>query len=139
MPALGPHSRQAGEDSIKLALDGRQFGRLVKRPIPAEAFDTYCLPVLEDDGILADAQKVMSSAADEPIQAAAAQLIQSFDRPVLFAWAGEDNFFSLENARRYAGELKNGRVELISDAFSFTPEDQPQKLADVIARFVDNA
>jgi hypothetical protein len=41
--------------------------------------------------------------------------------------------FPLANARRYAGELAGGRVVLIPDAYSFTPEDQPGRLATAIA------
>ena len=47
-----------------------------------------------------------------------------------------DNFFPLENAQRYGRELKQGRVQIIPDAYSFTPEDQPRLLAEAIARFV---
>jgi pimeloyl-ACP methyl ester carboxylesterase len=45
--------------------------------------------------------------------------------------------FPLANAERYAGELDGGRVVLIPDAYSFTPEDQPQRLAAAIAEFCD--
>jgi hypothetical protein len=32
--------------------------------------------------------------------------------------------------------LSNARVETIADAYSFTAEDQPEKLADLIAAFM---
>jgi pimeloyl-ACP methyl ester carboxylesterase len=51
----------------------------------------------------------------------------------LFVWSPEDKFFSLPNARRYADTLRQGSVILIEDAYSFTPEDQPQRLAAAIA------
>ena len=111
------------------------FGRLAKRPLADDASDSYCLPVLEDDGVLADVEKVMGSASQNYVQEAGETLIKSFRGPVLFACAAEDNFFPLENARRYARELKQARVEIIPDAFSFTPEDQPRLLAEAIARF----
>jgi pimeloyl-ACP methyl ester carboxylesterase len=43
--------------------------------------------------------------------------------------------FVPEHARRYADALPDGRLELIADAYSFTPEDQPAALADALARF----
>ena len=77
----------------------------------------------------------MSSAHSAPVHAAGAQLIESFDRPVLLVWGHEDQVFSPTNASRYAEALPNGRLELIEDAYSFTPEDQPLALAQAIAAF----
>ena len=79
----------------------------------------------------------MSTAASAPVHAAGRRLIADFDRPVLFAWGPEDRVFPLANAQRYAGELADGRVAKIADAYSFTPEDQPQRLATAIADFCE--
>ncbi len=62
-------------------------------------------------------------------------VIATFDRPVLLAWSPEDRVFAPADARRYADELRHGELVLIEDAYSFTPEDQPARLADAIARF----
>jgi pimeloyl-ACP methyl ester carboxylesterase len=110
----------------------RAFGRLIKRLPGDDVFDSYCLPLLEDDGILADAEKAWGSASETYVAEAGAKLISNFKRPVLFTWATEDIFFSLENARRFAGELHDGRIEPISDSFSFTPEDKPKEIASLI-------
>jgi pimeloyl-ACP methyl ester carboxylesterase len=77
----------------------------------------------------------MSSASSAPVHAAGAKLIESFHGPVLLAWSPEDRVFAPENARRYAEALHDGRLELIEDAYSFTPEDQPAALAEAITRF----
>jgi len=55
---------------------------------------------------------------------------------VLLAWAVEDSVFPLAHAQRYAAALSNARVEEITDAFSFTPEDQPEKLSALIDSFI---
>jgi len=81
----------------------------------------------------------MSSASSEPVHAAGRDLIAGFERPVLFAWGPEDQVFPLANARRYAGELAGGRVALVPDAYSFTPEDQPGRLATAIAELCAEA
>jgi len=111
------------------------YGLLVKRPIDPGVWDGYALPALEDDAILRDVAKVMSSASSAPVHAAGAQLIESFAGPVLLAWSPEDRVFPPANAARYAEALHDGRVELIEDAYSFTPEDQPVALAAAIAGF----
>jgi pimeloyl-ACP methyl ester carboxylesterase len=112
------------------------YGLLLKRPIDDLAFDSYVLPCLRDDLVLRDATKVMSSASAVALHEAGLRLIADFDRPVLFAWSPEDRVFPVEKAKAYAARLKQGRVALIDDAYSFTPEDQPQALARAIATFV---
>jgi pimeloyl-ACP methyl ester carboxylesterase len=113
------------------------YGRLAKRPIDDVVSDTYALPALRDARILRDASKVMKSADERYVEAAGQALIRNFSRPVAFFWSKEDHFFPLENAHRYAAELADGRVELVSDAFSFTPEDQPEQLARLLQRFAE--
>jgi pimeloyl-ACP methyl ester carboxylesterase len=111
------------------------YGLLIKHPIDNLVSDSYALPCVTDPDILRDTAKVMSSTASEPVHAAGQHLIANFDRPVLFAWGPDDQVFPLANARRYAGALAGGRVELIPDAYSFTPEDQPELLATAIEQF----
>lgn len=109
------------------------YGLLAKHPLEQQASDSYALPPSCNDGVLRDVAKVMSSARSEPVHTAGQSLIESFAKPVLFAWSKEDPVFPLANARRYAAALKDGRVAVVEDAFSFTPEDQPVWLADTIA------
>jgi pimeloyl-ACP methyl ester carboxylesterase len=115
------------------------YGLLIKHRIDDLVSDSYALPCVTDPALLHDTAKVMSSASSEPVHAAGQRLIDTFDRPVLFAWGPDDQVFPLANARRYAGELAAGQVALIPDAFSFTPEDQPQRLATAIAEFCARA
>ena len=67
--------------------------------------------------------------------AAAAKLGQ-FDRPVLLAWIRGDRFFPLDLAQRLMAEFPNARLEVIDDARTFVPEDQPGRLAQLIGSFV---
>lgn len=121
-------------DPANRRLEGA-YGLLIKHPLDAEVWDGYALPALEDDGILHDVAKVMSSASSAPVHAAGQRLIESFRGSVLFAWSPEDRVFPPANAARYAEALHDGRVALIEDAYSFTPEDQPAALAAAIADF----
>ena len=111
------------------------FGLLIKHPIEDIVSDSYALPCVSDPKILRDTGKVMSSATSAPVQEAGRRLIAEFKRPVLFAWSPEDQGFAPADARRYAEALGDGRVILIDDAYSFTPEDQPDRLAKEIAKF----
>jgi pimeloyl-ACP methyl ester carboxylesterase len=111
------------------------YGCLIKHPLDDLVSDSYVLPCLTNPDVLRDIGKVMASAASDPVHEAGRSLISSFDRPVLFAWGPEDQVFPLAHAERYARALADGQIAVIPDAFSFTPEDQPERLAAALARF----
>ena len=54
---------------------------------------------------------------------------------VLLAWASEDRVFPVRDAERLLADLPNARLELIGDSYTFTPEDQPRQLAELVAAF----
>lgn len=115
------------------------YGRLIKHPIPREVSDSYALPALRDAGVLRDTARVWSSASSEPVHQAGQRLMEDGELPVLFAWSPEDSIFPVDNARRYASQLRRGEVKLIDDAYAFTPEDQPSRLAQIIAEFASGS
>ena len=147
-PAPFTGLRQAAQSTefLKQALQGLRsrerrlrpeaFGLLAKHPIEDAVFDSYCLPVIEDDAILHDIAKAMRSASETHVKRAAETLVARFRKPVLLAWAVEDSVFPLAHAQNYAAALPNARIEEIVNAFSFTPEDQPEKLSGLIACFI---
>ncbi|HEY2387336.1 MAG TPA: alpha/beta hydrolase [Candidatus Binatia bacterium] len=108
------------------------YGLLWKRPVDDRVTDTYALPCLRSREVLRDVAKVMSSASSAPLHEAGRKLVAAFRRAVRFAWSPEDRVFPIAHAERYASELADGRVGTIDDAYSFTPEDQPLRLAELI-------
>jgi pimeloyl-ACP methyl ester carboxylesterase len=112
------------------------FGLLIKHSIEDAASDSYALPALELEGVCRDATRVMPPASQTYVAAAGDLLIDDFTGTVTFIWPTEDVFFSLDNVRRYAAELRHGRVELVEDAFAFTPEDQPNRFAELVSRAI---
>lgn len=109
------------------------FGHLIKYPIADEVLDSYALPALDLPDVCRDICKAMSTASQASVSAAGRRLIADFKGPVLFVWPTEDRFFSLDNIRRYAGELANSKLALVEDSFAFTLEDQPSRMAELIA------
>ena len=67
----------------------------------------------------------------------AAQRLRGSELPILFTWAPGDRLFPISYAERLAGEVANARIVQIPDAGTFVPLDQPERLADEIAAFVD--
>jgi pimeloyl-ACP methyl ester carboxylesterase len=111
------------------------FGLLIKHPVEDVVSDSYALPAISDPAILRDTATVMSTASSGPVVEAGRALIGHFRRPVLLAWSPEDQVFAPAEAARYAAALNDGRMAWIEDAYSFTPEDQPERLAEEIAAF----
>jgi pimeloyl-ACP methyl ester carboxylesterase len=111
------------------------FGLLIKHPIDERVSDSYALPCSESAEILRDTAKVMASASAAPVRAAGRALIERFKASVLLVWSPDDKVFALADAERYAHSLADGRLVLVEDAYSFTPEDQPEGLAEAIAAF----
>lgn len=111
------------------------YGALTRRPVPDEVLEGWVAPALEDRGVRADVIAFLR-AIDSRDTLAAAERLREFHRPVLIAWAPEDRFFKLRFAERLAGDLPDARLERIEDSLTFVPEDQPERLADLIAAFV---
>ena len=68
----------------------------------------------------------------------AAEKLSSSDLPVLLTWAPGDKLFPIKYAERLARETPNARIVEIPDASTFVALDQPQRLADEIASFVES-
>jgi pimeloyl-ACP methyl ester carboxylesterase len=110
------------------------FGWLAKRPIEPEAEDTYVLAALADAGVMADLRRVLVG-IDARHTNAAADALGRFERPALIAWSREDRFFPPRHAEEMAATLPDARLEWIDDSYTFSPEDQPARLAKLIAGF----
>jgi pimeloyl-ACP methyl ester carboxylesterase len=111
------------------------FGWLTKRPIERPAEDSYILPAIEDPSVRRDVRAFLRSASTADTNAAADRLGE-FLEPALIAWAREDRVFPLGDGRSIAGDLPNSRFELVDDAYTFSMEDNPSQLAEMIAGFV---
>ncbi|HEX2393421.1 MAG TPA: alpha/beta hydrolase [Solirubrobacterales bacterium] len=105
---------------------------LTKRPIPAEVSDANALPALKNSGVRRDARQVMVG-MNKRYTLEASERFGEFDKPVLVAWSQEDRFFSPKYAKRLAEAFPKARLEWIDDAYTFSPEDQPERLAELIA------
>ncbi len=112
------------------------FGWLTKRPIETKiVMGSYLRPCLTNPRIRHDTRKVLKGVSNKYTMAAAEKFGQ-FTRPVLIAWAPEDRIFPWKYAERLAKAFPNARLERIEDSYTFVPEDQPQKLAQLIGSFV---
>jgi len=111
------------------------FGWLTTGPIDADAEDSYVLPVLTRSEIRRDVRGLLGG-LDPAHTLDAATKLTAWDRPALIAWSAEDRFFPREHAERLAKLIPGARLEWIEGARTFSPEDRPERLAELIRDFV---
>lgn len=111
------------------------YGLLVKRPIDGDVSARYLHSALTSPRIRRDTAKILAGIHPRYTLEAARRLAD-FKKPVLLAWATEDRLFPADHARRMAAILPDARLEAIDDSYSFVPEDQPERLSELIADFV---
>jgi pimeloyl-ACP methyl ester carboxylesterase len=111
------------------------FGWLTNEPIEREADDSYVLPVLTSGEIRRDTRRFLNGFDRAELLDAAAKLA-SWDKPALIAWSRDDRFFPAQHAERLATLIPKARLEWIEGARTFSPEDRPERLAELIATFV---
>jgi pimeloyl-ACP methyl ester carboxylesterase len=110
------------------------YGWLTNEPIEREADDSYVLPVLTRGEIRRDIRHFLGGFDTGVLLDAEAKLAE-WDRPALIAWSAEDRFFPAEHAERLAAILPQARLEWVDGARTFSPEDRPDRLADLIGAF----
>lgn len=83
----------------------------------------------------ADALRVTRS-LEPSVTLDAVGALKAFAKPVLLAWGDKDKLFPLAHARRLEADFPDATLDVIAGASTFVMLDQPQALADAIARFV---
>jgi pimeloyl-ACP methyl ester carboxylesterase len=111
------------------------FGWLMHSKLDPAAGDSFVLPALTSGAIGADVRRAMRGISPR-FTLEAADRFGEFERPVLIAWSRDDRFFPTEHAERLASDFPNARLEWVENARTFSAEDQPERLAELIAGFV---
>jgi pimeloyl-ACP methyl ester carboxylesterase len=111
------------------------YGWLAKRPIDPLAEDSYILPALRDAGVRRDVVKLIRG-VDPRDTRRAADLLGGFSGPALVAWSAQDKVFPRSHAEALAAVLGGARLEWIEDSYTFSAEDNPARLAELIGGFV---
>jgi pimeloyl-ACP methyl ester carboxylesterase len=110
------------------------YGWLIKRDFDSAPTQEWVEPFLSSPEIRRDTVKVLRG-IDPRYTLEAAEKLRDFDRPALLAWAVEDRFFKISYAEKLATTINGATLERIEDSYTFVSEDQPERLAELIARF----
>ena len=111
------------------------YGWLATSALDPDAGDSYVLPATAIPGVEADLRGAIRG-IDTRHTNEAADRLGEFTRPALIAWAAQDKFFPRAHAEQLARDLPDSRLEVVADSRTFVSEDQPERLAELIAGFV---
>jgi pimeloyl-ACP methyl ester carboxylesterase len=111
------------------------LGLVMRRPPEKPVSDSYVTPGYRGE-IRHDTRRVLS-AIDRRDTLALAERFQEFKKPVLIAWGEDDRLFSQELSHRLAAAFPDARRVGVPQARTFVPEDEPKRLADLIAAFIE--
>lgn len=129
IPALFAPLRLRPARRLPIAL-----GWLTKAPVEPDAEDSYVYPLLTRKEIRADFARVVKG-IDPSQTLEAAERLRTFDKPVLLAWSAEDKLFPRSDAERLAATFPDVRLEWVEDARTFSAEDNPERVAELIGGF----
>ena len=101
----------------------------------AEVTRAWIEPVLRSREVRRDVAKILKGISTR-YTLEAAERLREFERPALIAWAPEDRFFKFTYAERLAAAIPDSRLERIEDSWTYVCEDQPERLAELVAGFV---
>jgi hypothetical protein len=114
----------------------RAYGALAHADIDDLVLE-WTKPALSNSLIREDLRRLTASLDQQTTVRAAARLPQ-FTQPALIAWSKDDALFPVDDGRRLAATLPHSSFEVIQDARTFSMIDQPDRLAELIARFASH-
>jgi pimeloyl-ACP methyl ester carboxylesterase len=120
------------------ALARAAFRPFARTRIPDELVASWMAPGMHDPAVRLDLKKV-TAGMNKRFTLDAAQKLRGSNLPILLTWAPGDRFFPISYAERLAAEVPNARIVQIPNAKTFVPLDQPQRVANEIAAFMDAA
>jgi pimeloyl-ACP methyl ester carboxylesterase len=112
------------------------YGGMSLRGVPDEVLDAWFAPARGSRAIRRDFAKFATSTPDRATLLAASERLRAFDRPVLVVWAGQDRLMPREHGPRLASLNPRGRLVEIEGSATLVPEDRPDRLAEVLTRFL---
>jgi pimeloyl-ACP methyl ester carboxylesterase len=111
------------------------FAPFSRKGLPDELVASWLGAATRDSASLRDLKKV-TVGLDKRYTLDAAEKLRGTDLPIRLLWAPGDKFFPISYAERLADEVNNAELVRIADARTFVPFDQPERVAEEIARFV---
>jgi pimeloyl-ACP methyl ester carboxylesterase len=114
----------------------RGYGAMSLRGIPDAVLDDWFAPATRSRAIRRDFAAFASSAPDRATLLSWSDRLSDFTGPVLVVWAKDDPMMPREHGPRLAALYPGGRLVEIADSSTLVPEDQPERLAELVLEFL---
>ncbi|HNP56698.1 MAG TPA: alpha/beta hydrolase [Gordonia sp. (in: high G+C Gram-positive bacteria)] len=114
----------------------RGYGSLTKRRIPDEVLDDWFGPATRSAAIRYDLRKFTAGTPSRKTLLDWASRLSSFSGPVLVIWGADDAMMPVEHAHLLVEEFPDARLVLVEDSRTLISEDQPERFAAELSRFV---
>ncbi|MFC7228272.1 alpha/beta hydrolase [Salinirubellus salinus] len=111
------------------------FRLLTKHPVEDRVLADYVDALTRDPGVRRDLRTALLGVDPRYTNEAAASF-PDFDRPVLVVWGTDDPIFPLADAERLVAAFPDARLERVPDAYALVPEDQPERLVELLDEFL---
>jgi pimeloyl-ACP methyl ester carboxylesterase len=122
---------------VRAIRDNRNaYGGMSVRGIPDDILAGWFRPARESRAIRRDFAKFATGAPNRTTLLACSERLRDFDRPALIVWAGQDRLMPREHGPRLAALLPQSHLVEIADSSTLVPEDQPERLAQVLTEFL---
>ncbi|MER5713987.1 alpha/beta hydrolase [Streptomyces sp. NPDC002132] len=112
------------------------YGGMSLSGIPDEILDDWFAPATRSRAVRKDFAKFVTGAPDRKTLLDWSERLREFDRPVLVVWAAEDRLMPRHHGPRLAALYPQGRLVEIAGSSTLIPEDQPERLAEVLTDFL---
>jgi pimeloyl-ACP methyl ester carboxylesterase len=111
------------------------FRLLTKHPVEDSVLAGYVDALTREPEVRRDLRRALLGVEPRYTNEAAASF-PDFERPVLVVWGTDDPIFPVADAERLVSEFPNARFERVEDAYALVPEDQPERLVELLDAFL---
>lgn len=120
------------------AVRGAIYGALARRPLPSGLTREWLDPYLGDAGVRRDLA-AFARAWDPALLQRITEPLGNRDLPTLLVWGQRDRFFTPELGRRLATLFSGATLEPVPHAGTFVAWDDPGRVTQLVASFVEQA
>jgi pimeloyl-ACP methyl ester carboxylesterase len=112
------------------------YGGMSLRGVPDDVLADWFQPARGSRAIRRDFAKFATGVPPSAVLLAASERLRDVDLPALIVWAIEDRFMPREHGSRLTTMLPQAELVEIADSATLVPEDQPERLAELLIDFV---
>jgi pimeloyl-ACP methyl ester carboxylesterase len=108
-----------------------------RRGIPDDVLLDWFAPLASDRAIRRDFARFATSTPPASTLLAWSERLREYDRPVLVVWADQDTMMPREHGPRLARLYPKAELVEIAGSSTLIPEDQPERLVEVLREFLE--